>query len=434
MCIVVVLIGLLMVGLMGVYKHYMATKRQAEFTSTMNAVTSALAYYIRDEGFYPVGDPRRNNYGTGAGIDNAYDPTRFPCPAAPEIGPGDANYGVERRNLTNGSCQEGQGVVRVDTGGNRYVYIGSIPTTTLAISSNLMLDQYGRRLTYAVSDSVSHSRPTPGARGGALGGQNNPAGDITVQIVNNAGAARTVNGVPFVVIGHGANGMGAYSPGGVIGTPCTGSSKDAENCNNDAVFVEANSYRGDSIVSNNFYDDTLVYSLRGIADKEDYWGLGIDTQDIMNMNTGRVGVGTATPRQKFEVNGNILARSYLHVSDSRLKENVADFDADTLKKIMMMRIVTFDQIGLNDGIKKFGVIAQEIQKIYPELVHTDSKGFLSVDYVGLNAPIIKALQELNLAKDKELSAMREDLRLLEDRLKTIEESLAAKDAKDIDKK
>lgn len=424
LCIVLIVLSMMLVGMMSVYKNYVAEKRQAQFTATMNAVTSALAYYVRDEGPYPVGDPRRNNYGTGAGIDNTVDPTRFPCPAAPEIGIGQDGFGVERRNLTTGSCQDGQGVVRVN-GPDGPIFIGSVPTTTLEISGNQMLDGYGRRLTYAVSDSVSHSRPTPTARGGALGGQNNPTGSITMQIVDDAGATRSVSGVPFALIGHGQEGMGAYSVSGVRTSDCVGTSKDAENCNNNHTFVESNAYRGSLSTSDQFYDDTVVYSLRGIADKEDYWGLGIDTQDIMNMNTGRVGIGTPSPAQKLQVNGNILARSYLHVSDSRLKENVADFDPEALKKIMMLRIVTFNQIGDENKETKFGVIAQEIQKIYPELVHTDDKGFLNVDYVGLTAPIIKGLQEMNVAKDKEITDLKEKVTSLEERLQAIEQKLTA---------
>src|SRR5690606_35946176 len=175
---------MMMVGMMAAYKNYMATKRQAEFTATMNTVTSALAYYIRDERPH-VPD----------------DPTRYPCPAAPEIGAGQDGFGMERRNVATGSCQEGQGVLRVNTPTGP-VFIGSVPTGTLNISGNHMLDGYGRRLTYAVSDTVSHSRTTPTSPGGALGGDNNPAGSITVRhyfIDKDTGAItnRNVTGVPF---------------------------------------------------------------------------------------------------------------------------------------------------------------------------------------------------------------------------------------------
>jgi hypothetical protein len=41
-----------------------------------------------------------------------------------------------------------------------------------------------------------------------------------------------------------------------------------------------------------------------------------------------------------------------------------------------------------------GLIAQEVQKIFPELVQTDEKGFLSVNYIGLIPHLIEAAKEL----------------------------------------
>jgi hypothetical protein len=40
-----------------------------------------------------------------------------------------------------------------------------------------------------------------------------------------------------------------------------------------------------------------------------------------------------------------------------------------------------------------GVIAQEIQEIFPELVSEDVDGYLTVSYVGLLIPLIKTVQE-----------------------------------------
>ncbi len=42
-----------------------------------------------------------------------------------------------------------------------------------------------------------------------------------------------------------------------------------------------------------------------------------------------------------------------------------------------------------------GVIAQELEKVFPELVHTDGEGRKKVDYVGLIGPLIEAVKELD---------------------------------------
>lgn len=44
--------------------------------------------------------------------------------------------------------------------------------------------------------------------------------------------------------------------------------------------------------------------------------------------------------------------------------------------------------------KDIGVIAQEVEKIYPEIVHTDTDGYKSVQYGNLVAPIIEAIKVL----------------------------------------
>jgi hypothetical protein len=47
----------------------------------------------------------------------------------------------------------------------------------------------------------------------------------------------------------------------------------------------------------------------------------------------------------------------------------------------------------NPGVKRYGVIAQEVQKRYPELIRTDADGMLSVAYVDLLIREIAFLKE-----------------------------------------
>ena len=42
-----------------------------------------------------------------------------------------------------------------------------------------------------------------------------------------------------------------------------------------------------------------------------------------------------------------------------------------------------------------GVIAQEVEKVFPELVTTDDQGRKKVEYEGLIAPLIEAVKELD---------------------------------------
>jgi hypothetical protein len=56
--------------------------------------------------------------------------------------------------------------------------------------------------------------------------------------------------------------------------------------------------------------------------------------------------------------------------------------------------------------KDLGVIAQEVEAVFPELVHTDERGYKRVNYLGLIAPLIEAVKELD-ARVQALERVRE---------------------------
>ena len=85
-------------------------------------------------------------------------------------------------------------------------------------------------------------------------------------------------------------------------------------------------------------------------------------------------------------------------SDARLKDNIETLK-DGLDKIEQLRGVTYTR----DGRENIGVIAQEVEKILPEIVKTadDEMGTKSVDYSRITAVLIEAVKELS-ARVKEL--------------------------------
>lgn len=92
----------------------------------------------------------------------------------------------------------------------------------------------------------------------------------------------------------------------------------------------------------------------------------------------------------FTASGNVTA-----YSDERLKDNVETLDGS---KVLQMRGVSFTK----DGKAGSGVIAQELEKIAPELVHTadDEMGTKSVAYGNLVGYLIEAVKELSDKLDK----------------------------------
>lgn len=112
---------------------------------------------------------------------------------------------------------------------------------------------------------------------------------------------------------------------------------------------------------------------------------------IFNPFGGNVGIGMNTPSEALEVNGKVKATAFLYTSDRRLKKDIHTLP-DTLAKILKLRGVSF-KWNSNDE-KTIGFIAQEVEKVYPELVTTDAKsGYKAVQYGNIVAILVEALKE-----------------------------------------
>lgn len=83
------------------------------------------------------------------------------------------------------------------------------------------------------------------------------------------------------------------------------------------------------------------------------------------------------------------------VSDGRLK-NVEGPIKGALDKLLKINGVYFTWKDQQYGKgRQAGIIAQDVEKVFPELVSIDDEGKLSADYQRLTAPIIEALREIN---------------------------------------
>jgi prepilin-type N-terminal cleavage/methylation domain-containing protein len=109
----------------------------------------------------------------------------------------------------------------------------------------------------------------------------------------------------------------------------------------------------------------------------------------------------------------IDAPVFYSASDIRLKKNIHPL-ADALDGVMRLKPVEFTF--KSTGAKSLGVIAQDVAKVYPQLVSPGSGTVMeSVNYQGLIAPLIGAVQELKHEND-DLRKQIEEQKRREDRL------------------
>ena len=110
-----------------------------------------------------------------------------------------------------------------------------------------------------------------------------------------------------------------------------------------------------------------------------------------------VGIGNLLPSYKLDVSGTIRASGdVIAFSDVRVKENIKTIKS-SLDKVSKLRGVEFNKIGEDE--KSIGVIAQEIEKVIPEVVKTDDEGMKSVAYGNISGLLIEAIKELKAEID-----------------------------------
>ena len=125
------------------------------------------------------------------------------------------------------------------------------------------------------------------------------------------------------------------------------------------------------------------------------------TTDATNA-TGDTGIlrceGGASIAKKLYVGSTITGSAdVIAFSDRKLKENIETLDG---KKVLDMRGVSFTR--KDTGAESSGVIAQEIQKVAPELVH-DTEGTLGVAYGNLVGYLIEAIKD----QQKQIDELKE---------------------------
>ncbi|MBI4451855.1 tail fiber domain-containing protein [Candidatus Woesearchaeota archaeon] len=136
--------------------------------------------------------------------------------------------------------------------------------------------------------------------------------------------------------------------------------------------------------------------------------------------SGNVGIGTVTPAEKLEVNGNVQAAAYYYSSDALLKTNINPLNG--LGIISNLHGVSFDW--KENGNHDMGLVAQDVEKVLPELVTTNSNGMKSVKYGSLIAPLIEAVKELgqqNTNQSKKIKELEQQIAKLQDEINELKE-------------
>ena len=155
-----------------------------------------------------------------------------------------------------------------------------------------------------------------------------------------------------------------------------------------------------------YTDNDFMCSDSGTGRNEKIYALKGPKTVIQNLDTGII----------EEWDESKTSWSWWFHSDLRLKENIAQLPSP-LSKLENIRGVSYDWKRADFKEKNFpegrqiGIIAQELEKEYPELVSTDNKGYKSVDYGRFTAVLIEAIK----AQQKEIEGLKKDIAVLKNR-------------------
>ena len=119
--------------------------------------------------------------------------------------------------------------------------------------------------------------------------------------------------------------------------------------------------------------------------------MGLDSDNVFRIG----GWSAATNRFVMDMSGNLtMAGNITAYSDSRLKENVEVIE-NALSKVQAMRGVTFTRNDVEDKEERHaGVIAQEVEVVFPEVVSENNEGIKNVAYGNMVGLLIEAVKEL----------------------------------------
>ena len=227
------------------------------------------------------------------------------------------------------------------------------------------------------------------------------------------GIYSTVFGTPAGTFKYGIVGVGKANGGTVIGVkgealPISSSSQASYHKLCGVYGIAGGSING------------INYGVTGLLKNDNLTGVGVfgANNDTLYSISGRY---AGYFRGNTYVNGDFNTPNMFNSSDARLKTNVVDIRTDAISKLNELRPVQFqwqqvEDIMTVDSVtiktphfssdmdldkKHYGLLAQEVQKIFPDLVKEDGTGYLSVNYVELIPLLIQAVQELS-AKVEEI--------------------------------
>lgn len=293
---------------------------------------------------------------------------------------GGAAFGLSGGNVGIGTAATTQ---KLTVSGNSA--ISGIEIISGGSSSNWASVNVGGAQSIQTAGSIySYNSMCVGNNSGAC----NSTGGVVIGLANTS-ASVNIPSSGNIIFNNGGNvGIGKTNPTSKLDVVATGNTR--------AVNATSNDTNGTAVYGTAL--GTYGVGVYGQGNDDGVVGLGnvIGVAGVC-VNAGCTGVygqsadgyaGSFSGKGRFT--SSVEATSFIYSSDRSLKKNIKTLD-NSLGRILQLRGVSFDW--KKDDKASIGLIAQEVEKVYPDLVSTNDEGAKSVQYGNLVAPLIEAIKE-----------------------------------------
>ena len=271
---------------------------------------------------------------------------------------------------------------------------------TISFSMNAQVSTNSTSPTGIYASAMGYQTTASGYASTAMGYQTTASGDYSTVM----GEGTLASAYYSTAMGYYTSADGDYSTAMGVGTRASGDYSTAMG-NGTFASGESSTAMGESTLASAYYSTAMGY----YTSASDYASLVIGiynssghsvTNTYSSFSTSNtafvIGNGTANNSRSDALtvlfDGTTTIAGDLSInSDARLKANIISLGS-TLAKILQIDGKSYTMKKDQSEKQKIGLLAQDIEKVFPELV-SESNGIKSVNYQGLVPVLINALKE-----------------------------------------
>lgn len=217
-----------------------------------------------------------------------------------------------------------------------------------------------------------------------------------------------------------ANGVGTWQTVGAAASGWTSTGANLHNTSLGFIGIGTSAPHAQLQFSNSITNRKIIL-YEAVNNDHQYYGMGINAStlryQVESPNASHIfyaGLTASTSKELFRISGSgsvTVNGVFTLTSDARLKKNVNPLE-NPMQKILTLDAKTYNWIDeTKSQTTQFGMLAQEVEKIYPELVETNVTGYKSVNYIGLVPVLLEGIKDLQKQlneKTSDINQMKSD--------------------------